>query len=122
MGVAPRSVAQLVPSPPQGTQTDAAFADSFKSNHVTNVFATTQKISCYTPEVPYAGNLGPTNGYTGGTPCNGGANTSEDPRTYLTPKILNLTQLGKKHSKTGLRVGTPHFHHLIWHSQMCVYG
>ena len=48
----PRSLAQSVPPPPQGTQTDASFADSLKSNHVTNVFATTQKTSCYTPEVP----------------------------------------------------------------------
>jgi len=41
-----------VPTPPQGTQTDPAFAASFKLSHVTNVFATTQKTSCYTPEVP----------------------------------------------------------------------
>src|SRR6266702_2954258 len=60
----PFSFAQSVPPPPQGTQTDASFVDSFRVNHVTNVFATTQKISCYTPELPYAGNLGPTNGYT----------------------------------------------------------
>jgi len=60
----PLSFAQSVPPPsPQGTQTDTSFADSFRLNHVTNVFATTQKISCYTAEVPYAGNLGPTNGY-----------------------------------------------------------
>src|SRR5216684_4401614 len=36
VGLVPRSVAQSVP-PPQGTQTDAAFADSFRSNHVSNV-------------------------------------------------------------------------------------
>jgi len=48
----PRSLAQSVPTPPQGTQTDPAFAASFKLSHVTNVFATTQKTSCYTPEVP----------------------------------------------------------------------
>jgi hypothetical protein len=59
----PCCLAQSV-SPPQGMQTDAAFADSFRLNHVSNVFATTQKTSCYTPEVPYTGNLGPTNGYT----------------------------------------------------------
>src|SRR5260370_7370194 len=55
----PRTIAQSVPPPPQGTQADAAFADSFKSNHVLNVFATTQKTSCYTPDVPYPGNFGP---------------------------------------------------------------
>src|SRR5258708_36779315 len=89
MTLAPRSVAQLVPPPPQGTQTDAAFADSFKSNHVTNVFATTQKISCYTPEVPYAGNLVRPNGYTAGTPRHSGAKKGEDPRPYPTPNKLN---------------------------------
>src|SRR6266853_347051 len=58
MSLVPRSVAQSVPPPPQGTQTDAAFADSFRLNHVSSVFATTQKTSCYTPEVPFAANLG----------------------------------------------------------------
>src|SRR5260370_18071429 len=65
-----RSLAQSPPPPPQGTQTDAAFADSFKLNHVTNVFATTHRISCYTPEVPFFVNLRPTNGYPGAPPCN----------------------------------------------------
>src|SRR5437899_5623015 len=88
----PRTIAQSVPPPPQGTQADAAFADSFKSNHVLNVFATTQKTSCYTPEVPYAGNLGPTNGYTGETPCNGSANTGEDLGPYQTQNVVNLPQ------------------------------
>jgi len=72
--LAPLSFAQAVPPPPQGVQTDASFADSCRLSYVTNVFATTQKSSCYTPEVPYAGNLGPTNGYTGETPCNGSSN------------------------------------------------
>src|SRR6266581_2045923 len=43
----PCTIAQSFPQPPQGTQADAAFDDSFKSNHVINVFATTQKTSCY---------------------------------------------------------------------------
>src|SRR5215470_12558097 len=30
--LAPRVLAQSIPPPPQGTQTDAAFSDSFKSN------------------------------------------------------------------------------------------
>src|SRR5713226_1363175 len=81
--------AQSVPPPPQGTQTDAAFASSFKTNHVTNVFATTQKISCYTPEVPYSGNLRPTDGYTGESQCNGAANTGEDLGPYPTQNVTN---------------------------------
>src|SRR5437879_13513582 len=44
----PCCLAQSVSPPPQGTQRDAAFADSFRLNHVSNVFATTQKTSCYT--------------------------------------------------------------------------
>src|ERR1700719_5274044 len=56
---------------PQGTQSDKAYADSFQANHVTNVFATTQRTSCYTPEVAYFGNLGPNDGYTGMSACPG---------------------------------------------------
>src|SRR5260370_29212596 len=56
---------------PQGTQSDAAYAQSGTANHVKNVFATSQRTSCYRPEVPYAANLGPTagDGYSGETPC-----------------------------------------------------
>jgi hypothetical protein len=86
---APRSMAQSVPPPAQGIQTDAAFAASFKSNHVNNVFATTQRVSCYTPEVPYAGNLGPTDGYTGETLCGGSATTGEN--LGPTPRKMSRT-------------------------------
>src|SRR5207247_7399947 len=44
---------------PQGTQTNTAYANSFTANKVTNVFATTQRTSCYTPEVPYGVSDGP---------------------------------------------------------------
>jgi hypothetical protein len=111
--LAPRALAQSVPPPPQGTQTDAAFADSFKLNHVTNVFATTQRTSCYTPEVPYAGNLGPTNGYTGETPCNGSANTGEDLGPYPTQNVANRPVLVKDHSESDLRVDPANPSHLI---------
>ena len=43
-------------TPPPGTQTDSAFAHSAQKYSVSNVLATTQKTSCYTPEVPYPGN------------------------------------------------------------------
>ena len=109
----PRSLAQSVPTPPQGTQTDAAFADSFKLSHVTNVFATTQKTSCYTPEVLYAGNLGPTNGYTGETPCNGSANTGEDLGPYRTQNVRNSPLLVNNHSESDLRVDPTNPNHLI---------
>jgi hypothetical protein len=109
----PPSLAQSVPAPPQGTQTDAAFADSFRLSHVTNVFATTQKTSCYTPEVPYAGNLGPTNGYTGETPCNGSANTGEDLGPYRTQNVRNSPLLVNNHSESDLRVDPTNPNHLI---------
>ncbi len=111
--LAPLSFAQAVPPPPQGTQTDASFADSFKLNHVTNVFATTQKISCYTPEVLYPGNLSPTNGYTGETPCNGSANTGEDLGPYPTQNVVNRPLLVNNHSESDLRVDPTNPNHLI---------
>src|SRR5260370_19118478 len=39
---------------PQGTQSDQTFRDSFGANTVTNVFVTSQQVSCYRPEVPFA--------------------------------------------------------------------
>src|SRR5260370_18500718 len=57
----PLSFAQSVPPPPHGTHTDPSFADSFRLNHVTNVFATHQNIRCYTPQVPDPGNPVPPN-------------------------------------------------------------
>ncbi len=69
---------------PQGTQTSTAYANSFTSNHVTNVFATTQQTSCYTPEAPYAVSDGPNDGYSGESPCNGAATTGEDLGPYPT--------------------------------------
>ena len=62
---------------PQGTQTDTAYANSFKAAGVTNVDATTQKTSCFTPEVPYFANDGPAEGYSGASPCSGASNTGE---------------------------------------------
>ncbi len=109
----PSTIAQSVPPPPQGPQTDTAFADSFKSNHVTNVFATTQKTSCYTPEVPYAGNLGPANGYTGETPCIGAANTGEDLGPYSTQNVVNNPLLVNNHSESDIRVDPTNPNHLI---------
>ena len=109
----PYSLAQSAPPATQGTQTDATFADSFRSNHVTNVFATTQKTSCYTPEVPYAGNLGPTNGYTGETPCNGAANTGEDLGPYPTQNVVNNPVLVNNHSESDIRVDPTNPNHLI---------
>jgi hypothetical protein len=105
--------AQAVPPLPQGTQTDAAFAASFELNRVTNVFATTQKTSCYTPEVPYSGSLSPTDGYTGEILCNGAANTGEDLGPYVTQNVLNTPVLVNNHSESDLRVDPTNPNHLI---------
>ncbi len=50
---------------PQGLQSDQAYADSYTAHAVTNVFVTSQQVSCYRPEVPYSVNNGPNDGYTG---------------------------------------------------------
>src|SRR5438270_774418 len=62
------TIATLIASPPaaassgvgivpQGTQSDAQYEASAAANQVTNVFATSQRVSCYRPEVPYSGNF-----------------------------------------------------------------
>ena len=67
---------------PQGTQPDSAYAKSFKTHGVTDVDATTQKISCYRPEVPFttvgSNPMGYPDAYTGMTPCNGVSTTGEN--------------------------------------------
>lgn len=110
--------AQSAAAPPQGIQADASFASSFKLNHVTNVFATSQKTSCYTPEVPYSGSLAGTNGgqddgYTGETLCNGAANTGEDPGPYATQNVTNQPVIVNDHSESDLRVDPTNPNHLI---------
>src|SRR2546430_7039016 len=54
-GPAP-ALAQAAPgvgSIPQGTQSNTSYAHSYARYGVTNVSATTQKVSCYRPEVPF---------------------------------------------------------------------
>jgi len=111
---------------PQGTQTDTAYASSFTTNNVTNVFATTQKISCYTPEVPYAQNNGPNDGYSGESACNGAANTGEDLGPYSTQQGSNpgypaaTPMLVKDHSESDIRVDPTNPKHLIGSSKWVV--
>jgi len=104
---------------PQGTQTNAAYEQSVVANGVTNVFATTQRTSCYTPEVPYAVNLGPLDGYTGESACNGAADTGEDLGPYSTQAGSNagfpaaMPMLVKNHSESDIRVDPTDPNHLI---------
>jgi len=111
---------------PQGTQTDTAYAGSFTANHVTNVFATTQQTSCYTPEVPYAVSDGLNDGYSGETACNGAATTGENLGPYPTQKgsnpgyPANTPMLVKDYSESDIRVDPTNSKHLIGSSKWFV--
>ena len=100
-------------------QSDSAYAGSFAANGVTNVFATTQKTSCYTPEVPYFTSDGPNDGYTGMSACNGASNTGEDLGPYPTQAGSNpgypasTPMLVKDHSESDIRVDPTNPHHII---------
>ena len=104
---------------PQGIQSDAAYTSSFAAHHVTNVFATTQQISCFTPEVPFAASDGPNDGYSGQTACNGAATTGENLGPYPSQTGSNpgypaaSPQLVKDHSESDIRVDPTNPRHLI---------
>ena len=111
---------------PQGTQTDTAYANSFKAAGVTNVDATTQKTSCFTPEVPYFANDGPAEGYSGASPCSGASNTGENLGPYPTQSTSNTgfpamtPMLVKDHSESDIRVDPTDPMHLIGSSKWFV--
>jgi hypothetical protein len=110
---------------PQGTQSNAAYADSFATDHVTNVDATTRQTSCYTPEVPYGVSDGPNDGYSGESPCTG-ATTGENPGPYPTQAGSNpgypatTAMLVKDHSESDIRVDPTNPKHLIGSSKWFV--
>src|SRR5438046_236450 len=106
--------------PPQGTQSNTYYANSGTRNGVTNVYATT-KTSCYRPEISYAANAGPNDGYTGLTGCPG-ATTGEDTGAaapYPTQVGSNSgfatgpSALVKNHSESDIRVDPTNPNHLI---------
>jgi hypothetical protein len=106
---------------PQGTQSDASYAGSYLAHSVANVFATTQKVSCYRPEVSYSANAGPNDGYNGETACSG-ANTGENTGAaaqYPTQVGSNPGFAGgpsdvvKDHSESDIRVDPTNPNHLI---------
>ena len=109
---------------PQGLQSNSAYAASFKNRAVTNMFVTSQQVSCYRPEVPIPWNAGPNDGYTGEVPCPG-ATTRED-----TGKVPFPTQIGSKpgypaagpmlvtdHSESDIRVDPTNPDHIIGSSK-----
>src|SRR5258708_1940488 len=104
---------------PQGPQSDASYIASFAAHTVTNVFATTQKTSCFTPEVPYFTSNGPNDGYTGMSECKGAATTGEALGSYPTQAGSNpgypasTPMLVKDHSESDIRVDPRDPMHLI---------
>jgi hypothetical protein len=129
VAVARTNVAAAVPgvgNVPQGTQSNTAYANSFKTHNVTNVFATTQQTSCYTPEVPYFVNNGPNDGYSGESPCAGASTTGENLGSYPTQTGSNpgypaaTPMLVKDHSESDIRVDPTNPKHLIGSSKWVV--
>src|SRR6266508_2503593 len=108
--------------PPQGIQSDATFAASYAANSVTNVSATTQRVSCYSPEVTYFGSLAPADGYRDGgmSSCNGAATTGEDLGPYPTQDVVNEPMRVKDHSESDIRVDPANSSHLIGQSKWFV--
>src|SRR6266487_7160817 len=118
-GTAARSSAAAAAS--QGDQSDAAFAASYAAKGVVNVSATTQRVSCYAPEVPYATALTAADGYPGGgeTACPG-ATTGEQTSGFPTQDVSNQPLLVKDHSESDIRVDPMNSSHLIGQSKWFV--
>src|SRR2546430_8420236 len=111
---------------PQGTQSDRAYAAS--NAGLTNILATTQRTSCYRPEVPYSTSLFPANGYDGMTRCPG-ADTGEDTgRRYAYPTQAGSNtgypatepKLVKDHSESDIRIDPTNTNHIIGQSKWFV--
>src|SRR6266550_5563003 len=102
-------------APPQGFQSDAAFAGSYGTRSVSSVAATTQRVSCYTPEVLYNGSLGPSQGYPdgGSTPCAGAATTGELLGPFPAQNASNPPLRVKDFSESDLHVDPTNPRHLI---------
>jgi len=109
---------------PQGRQADWAYAASYSAHQVSNLFVTSQQVSCYRPEVPTtAFNNGPNDGYTGETPCPvTGAATGEDiGRTQYPTQYGSSTASGPMlvtdKSESDIRVDPTNPKHIIGSSK-----
>jgi hypothetical protein len=101
-------------APPQGYQSDAAFAGSYAARGVRSVAATADHVSCYAPEVVVLLGLAPAQGFPqgGGTPCPG-ATTGENIGPYPTQDVKPAALLVKDHSESDIRVDPTNARHLI---------
>jgi hypothetical protein len=120
--VAPGAALASSAPPPQGHQSDAAFEASAAANGVTNVSATTQRVSCYAPETLYLIGLTAADGYLdgGGTPCAGASTTGEELGPYPTQDVVNPALRVKDHSESDLRIDPASPDHLIGQSKWAV--
>jgi hypothetical protein len=102
-------------APPQGFQSDAAFAASYVARGVVSVPATTQRVSCYAPQVFYQGSLAPSQGFPdgGSTLCGGAATTGENVGPYPTQDASNPPLRAKDFSESDIRVDPTNPRHLI---------
>jgi hypothetical protein len=102
-------------APPQGFQPEATFAASYTARGVTSVPATTQRVSCYTPQLLYQGSLSPSQGYPDGgvTPCAGAATTGELLGPFPTQNVSNPALRVKDFSESDLHIDPTNPRHLI---------
>jgi hypothetical protein len=109
-------------TPPQGHQNEVQFASSYATGAVTNVSATTQRVSCYAPELTYFGALTADRGYLDGgmSPCNGQATTGEELGPYATQDVVNPPMRVKDHSESDLRIDPTNPKHMIGQSKWAI--
>ena len=121
LGAALAAATAAAAAPPQGYQSEAAFEASYAANSVVNVSATTQRVSCYAPEVPYLTALIAADGYPGGgeTLCVG-ATTGEQTSGFATQDVSNQPLLVKDRSESDVRVDPANPLHLIGQSKWFV--
>ena len=106
---------------PQKLQSNDAYSASYKAHGVTNVFVTSQQVSCFRPEVPSLFNNGPNDGYTGLTACPG-ATTFEDIgsagyATQFGTSTAAGPMLVTDHSESDIRVDPTNPRHIIGSSK-----
>ena len=109
-------------APPQGVQANATFAASYAQRGVTSVAATTQRVSCYAPQVYYTGRLEPAQGYPdgGSTLCNGAATTGENIGPFSIQDVSNPPLRAKDFSESDLHIDPTNAQHLIGISKWVV--
>ena len=109
-------------APPQGAQANATFAASYAQRGVTSVAATTQRVSCYAPQVYYTGRLEPAQGYPdgGSTLCNGAATTGENIGPFSIQDVSNPPLRAKDFSESDLHIDPTNAQHLIGISKWVV--